>query len=134
MGCSEDKFRVNERSWPGIDKSIVDFSAVHTSKVMVTKVLIPLYKKGIIAYIGIKDLLLAGEIIQVGNLGQKYKIIGGAKKVLPRGGYLFRVKRIDGFNITSTDMGAIFEGDKVKIKSRRSFKQQFDQAVEILKS
>lgn len=123
---------IKSSSWPGIDRSIVDFDTVTSVKVARSKVLLSIYKKGAIAFIGIKDGLAAGEVVQTGDLGFKYKVIGPAIKMLPTGGFLYRIKRVDGANITLTDINASHIGDLVKIKNRRSFQQQIDQVVDIL--
>lgn len=125
---------MKHNSWPGIDQSIIDFDQVHTVKVLRTKIVETLHKKGIIAYIGVKDGLLSGEIIQFGNFGQKYKVVGPTKKVLPHGGYQYRVKRVDGYSITGTDIEATAVGQVVKIKNRRSFDTMFNQVVALLDS
>jgi hypothetical protein len=123
---------VKSSSWPGIDRSIVDFDTATSVKVAKSKVILSLYKKGALSFIGIQDGLQSGEVIQTGDLGIKYKIIGGAIKMLPTGGFLYRVKRVDGFNITLTDINASHVGDIVKIKNRRSFQQQIDQIITLL--
>lgn len=107
----------------GVDKSIIDFDITSSVKVLVTTVVVPIYKEGSKAYIGTKDGFLPQEVIQVGNLGILYKTIGPIKKLLPEGGYLHRIKRADGYNITLMDINAVSVGDRVKIKSRKSFDQ-----------
>lgn len=129
-----DKIILKNNGWPGVDRSIIDFDQVHTVKVTKTKIVLGMYKKGVIAYAGFLDGLLPGEIVQMGNLQIKYKVIGHAKRMLPYGGSLYRVKRVDGANITNLDIDAISIGDIVKIKNRRSFQQQFDQVVDLINS
>jgi hypothetical protein len=100
-----------------------DYSLLSSVKVVKTKVVLPIFTKGSMGFIGVKDPLLPQEVIQVGNLGFKYKIIGPLKQLIPTGGFVYRIKRIDGYNITSTDITATAKGGLVKIKSRRTFEQ-----------
>jgi hypothetical protein len=97
-----------------------------------TKVVVPLYKKGHKAFIGLETSLLNGEIFQTGYNGQKFKVIGGVVSYVPTGGYIFRVKRVDGSNIVQMDMDAIHKGDKVLIKNRRSFRDRINQVDDLL--
>jgi hypothetical protein len=120
-------------AFPGIDRAIIDFNQVSSVLRIVTHVVAPMTKKGIITVIGTRDSLMSGEIIQVGTLGIKYKIVGGVRKLYPYGGFEFRIKRVDGANITLTDINAVVVGGKVKIKSRRPYSKRFDQVVEMLK-
>lgn len=118
---SDDKTVLKRQSLPGIDLALHDLKQTASVRVLLTKVVEKMYKKQGISYIGIKEGAESGEVIQTGNLGIKYRIIGLTKKVLPQGGYRYRVKRVDGFNITQLDIDAISVGDKVKFKSRRTF-------------
>ena len=119
---SEDENEIRRQlSLPGIPLHLHDVMQVSTVRVHITKVVEKMYKKHGITYIGIKEGAESGEVIQTGNLGLKYRIIGLTKKVLPIGGYRYRIKRIDGANITQLDIDAVSVGDKVKFKSRRTF-------------
>jgi hypothetical protein len=103
---------------PGGDKSTIDFEIVGSIKLLYTTVTEKMYKVKSKTYIKIKDACLPNEVIQVGNLGLRYKIIGFAK--ITDNGYIQRIKRIDGASTTLTDINATFVGGKVKIKSRRT--------------
>lgn len=119
----ENKIVLKNTRLPGVDLSLHDIYQVSSVRTHKTVVVEKMFKKGKSAYIGIKENAESGEIIQTGNLGLKYRIMGATVKVLPYGGYRFKVKRVDGFNITLTDIDAISVGDKVKFKSRRNFIQ-----------
>lgn len=118
-----DKIIIRTEFIEGGNIAAYDYSLLSSVKVAWTKVVVPIYTKSHMAFIGVKDALLPQEVIQVGNLDFKYKIIGPLVQVLPTGGFIYRIKRVDGFNVTSTDITATFVGGKVKIKNRRSFKQ-----------
>jgi len=132
VDCKDDKIILKTSNWPGIDKSIIDFGYAFSEQVAVTKVVVPLYKKGHQAFIGLETSLLSGEIFQTGYNGQKFKVIGGIVSYVPTGGYIHRVKRVDGFNIVQIDMDAIKKGDKVRIKNRRSFRDRINQVDDLL--
>lgn len=116
--------------WPGIDRSLVDFDQVQTVPMAITKVVEPLFKQGLKSFIGTKERLDVGEIIQVGNLNQKYKVVVAKNKMLVGGGFRNQVVRADGYNITMTDINAISIGDKVKIKSRKTFQKRLEDILE----
>ena len=122
---------IKTHSFPGVDKSIVDFEYAHSAPIITTKIVKPLYKKGLKSFIGIAVLVSKGEVIEAGDFKQKYRVVSNPK-YLPKGGCLVQVKRTDGFNITTVDMDSTHVGGKVRIVSRRSFRQKFDQAIEIL--
>lgn len=86
-----------------------------------------MYKKNGKTFVGIRDGLMAGEVISIKPLGLKYKIIGQMIKKIPQGGGLYRVKRVDGANTTNTDLQNALVGNKVRITNRRSFQQMFAQ-------
>jgi hypothetical protein len=132
VDCDKDKIILKTANWPGIDKSIIDFGYAFSEQIAVTKVVVPLYKKGHKAFIGIETSLLSGEVFQTGYNKQKFKVIGGIVSYVPTGGYIFRVKRVDGFNIVQMDMDAIHKGDKVLIKNRRSFRDRINQVDDLL--
>lgn len=134
MGSDGEKIVFSNRRREGVDLSIIDFNQVNSVKIVVTKVVKTMYTEKLKTYIGTKDPLQPGEVIQVGNLGLRYKIVSPTKHIVPSGGFLYRIKRIDGASITNTDLSAVAIGQKVKIKSRRSYKQQFDQVVRLLES
>lgn len=120
---SNEKIIIRTEFIEGGNLAAYDYSLLSSVKVVKTKVVLPIYTKGSMGFIGVKDPLLPQEVIQVGNLGFKYKIVGPLKKILPKGGFVYRIKRIGNHNITSTDIDATFVGGEVKIKNRRSFKQ-----------
>lgn len=120
---SDEKLIIKTEFLEGGDLAVYDYSMLSSVKVIQTKVVVPIYTVAHMAYIGVKDALLPREVIQVGNLGFKYKIIGPLHKVLPTGGFIHRIKRVDGYNVTSTDITATFVGGAVHIRSRRTFDQ-----------
>ncbi len=117
-----DKIIIRTEFLEGGDKSLIDYDILGSVKVIKTEVVKPLHKVKAKAYIGTKEPLLPKEVIQVGNLNLLYRVIELTKK-LPTGGNLHRVKRVDGYNITQTDIDAIKIKDTVRIKSRRTYNQ-----------
>lgn len=134
MDCKDDKIIIKSGNWPGVDKSIIDFGYAFTEPIAVTKVVVPIYKKGHQAFIGIEVSMLSGEIFQTGYNGQKFKVIGGIVSYVPTGGYIHKIKRVDGFNIVQIDMDAIQKGDKVLIKNRRPWREKINQVDKLLEN
>jgi hypothetical protein len=116
----QDKIILKRDRLDGVDKSVSDYSMLASVKVLWTVVTAPMFKKGALAFIGVKERLDDGDIIQVGALALKYRVVKQHK--FPRiQGNVYRIKRVDGYNITSLDIEATQKGQKVKILNRRNF-------------
>lgn len=125
----EDRIVRKDNTYPGINKAIFDFVV----KPLKAKVLVPLHKKGQRAYICLATLVLPGEVIRVGNLGFRYRVYPENYKVGSKGGYVVRVTRLDGANITQTDINSIQVGMFAKIAGRKSFQQQLDETLKVIR-
>lgn len=123
MEAENEKIILKTEFMEGGDKSLYDFGLLSSVKVNVTQIVVPIHKSGTIAYIGTKEPLLPQEVIKVKRSGISYKIIGSLVKVIPTGGYIYRVKRTDGYNITQLDINSTIKGEKLFIKNRKTFEQ-----------
>jgi hypothetical protein len=117
-----DKIIVRTEYLEGGDKSLIDYDITGSVKVVRTEVVEPMFKVKAKAFITTKEPLLPKEVIQVGNLNILYRVISLVKKTTS-GGNMHRVKRVDGYNITQTDIDAINVKDVVRIKSRKTYNQ-----------
>jgi hypothetical protein len=117
----------------GVDKGVIDevFNG-NGFGIVKTKVTQAPYKIQTITRIGLDEWLHPKDIIQVGNLGIKYQVIGVSNKRDNNGGYLYRIKRIDGANITNTDLQNIVVGQTARIVNRRSNRQRAEQLQKFL--
>lgn len=125
--ADNDKLIIKTESLPGVDLSVVDLTLVSSVKVGITIVKKVMYKKWGKTYIGVRDQLDAGDVIQVGNLGIKYKV-QKLVQLTDREGYIYRVRRVDDANTTQLDIDAIALKDKVRIVSRKTFEQLMNYA------
>lgn len=116
----QDKIVIKRYELPGVDMSINDLEMLHTVKIKVTKVTKKMFKKSPKTFIGTKDQLDDMDVIQVGNMGIKYRVMK-LVKMTDREGYIYRVKRVDGANTTALDMDNIEVGMKVLITNRKTF-------------
>jgi len=117
----------------GVDKGLVDYIYNgHGFGITNSKVVKGIYKRGAIAYIGLMEGLAPKEKIKVGNLGLRYMIVGQAKEMLPTGGYIYRIKRVDGANITQLDIDSVLIGQKAIITNRRTTRQRIKKLNEML--
>lgn len=132
MDNNKDKNKIilKKEELPGVDMSVSDFTQLHTVQVTWSKVTKKMYKEKRQTFIGLKDTLNVGEVIQVGNLGLKYRVLK-LSKVTDTEGYIHRIKRIDDKSITLTDIDAIKEGGKVRIVNRRSFQKKMNFSQEL---
>lgn len=124
-----DKVIIREENLPGIDQSILDFY-LPPIRMKVTK---KMFKRGLKTFIGLAEYVRTNEVIQVGNLGLKYRIVDNNPEVFEKG-YIHQIKRIDGFNITSTDINAIIVGKNAIVIGRRSFQEKFEQIVKVIEN
>jgi hypothetical protein len=84
-----------------------------------TKITTGLFKIGPKAYIGLKDRVTQKEKFRAGPAGTVYFFIKEEKYTKYKG-FIYRVKRVDGYNITQLDMDNLLAGQKLRITSRRS--------------
>lgn len=107
---------------PGIPKSILDLSRLQSVPIAWTVVTGKMFKKGDKAFIELKDPLNVGEIVEMGPSKTKYKIMKTEK--VTENGRLFRVARVDGFQIVQFHIDEVTINSKVRITNRRSFDQK----------
>lgn len=122
----KEKIILKTNSLPGVDMSVNNLEFFTSVRIRWTKVSHTLTKKSGVTFIGTKEQLLAGDVIQVGNLGIKYKVISLKRLEARPQGYIYRIKRVDGANITSLDIDNILIGQKVHIVSNKTFQQLFE--------
>lgn len=125
MSDNLDKVKLRRETIEGVQKSFNNLEQLSTVKLLWTKVKTSIYKKKGITYIGTKDALDVGDIIQTGNYSIRYKVIKEVR-LEDRGGYIYRIIRVDGYNTTSQDIDGSKVGQKVRVTSRRSFDQIFN--------
>lgn len=125
--ADNNKLIIKTESFPGVDLSVVDLTLVSSVKVGITIVKKVMYKKWGKTFIGVRDQLDAGDVIQVGSLGLKYKV-QKLVQLTDREGYIYRVRRVDDANTTQLDIDAIVLKDKVRIVSRKTFEQLMNYA------
>ena len=126
----KDKIILKRSTLPGVDMSISDFTMTHNVRDVVTKVTDTMYKKGSRTFIGTKDQLTDGEVIQVGNLGLKYRVIKREQSFTAYA-FLYQIERLDCNSTTATDIEAVAVGQKIKLLSRLSFKQMLNYTCDL---
>jgi hypothetical protein len=127
----QDKIVIKRYEFPGVDMSVNDFEMLSSVKIGVTKVTKKMYKKWKQTFIGTKDQLDDGDVIQVGNLDLKYRVLKH-HKITDREGYIYRVRRVDNANTTGLDINNIEVGMKVKIVNRKTFEQLMNYPDELM--
>lgn len=127
---NKEKIIIKSDYLPGVDQSVVDLTLFSTVKPRFTKVTKLMYKKRGLTFIGTKGKLDNHDVIQVGNLGLKYKV-QKLEKVTDREGFIYKVRRICNSNTTALDIDSIKLGDKVHIVNRKTFDQMFNYACSL---
>lgn len=120
-----DKIIMRSNRLQGVQKSFNNLEMVSSVRVGVTKLTSKIFKEKGISYIGTRESLSVGDVIQVGNFSILYKVVKYHKKTDDKGN-IYRIKRVDGFNITSLDIDGTKVGQKVIIKNRRSYQDIFN--------
>lgn len=124
---NNNKVVLKRSELPGVDMSIVDLELVSTVKVRVTIIKKPIHKIKGQTFIGTRDQLDKMDVIQTGNLKQKYRVMK-LVKLTDYDGYIYRIKRLDGTSTTSLDIDATAVGQKVSIVNRPTFDDLFNYA------
>ena len=120
-----DKIIMRSNRLQGVQKSFNNLEMVSSVRVTVTKLTSKIFKEKGIAYIGTRESLSVGDVIQVGNFSILYKVVKHQSKTDDKGN-VYRIKRVDGFNITGLDIDGTEVGQKVIIKNRRSYQDIFN--------
>lgn len=117
------KFKAHSRG--GFDLSFNNLEMLSSVKMVINKVTAVIYKEKFISYIGLRERMDNGDVIAVGHYKVLYKIISH-KAVTTKKGNIYRIKRVDGSNITQFDIDAVEVGQKVLVTNRKTFRQIFD--------
>lgn len=132
MDNNKEKIVLKRSALPGVDMSIVDLTQVHTVKVRFTIVKKPMYKVRRQTFIGTRDQLDKMDVIQLGPLKLKYRVLKLAK-MTDFDGYIYKIKRIDGEATVGVDIdNADKIGQKVSIVNRPTFENLFSYACSML--
>lgn len=124
----DEKVILKRSALPGVDMSVVDLELVSTVKVRVTIVKKVMYKIRRQTFIGTRDQLDDLDVIQLGALKRKYRVMK-LVRLDDYGGYIYRIKRIDGEPTIGIDIdNANTLGQKVSIVNRPTFDDLFNYA------
>jgi len=116
-------FKAHNRG--GFDYSFNNLETLASVKMVWNVVTRPIFKERSRAFIGLKEFMDDGDVIQVGIYDKLYRIVK-FEKMDPKGGNLYEIHRVDNANITDFDIDATKKGQKVKIKNRKSYEQMFN--------
>lgn len=125
-----NKIILKRDNLPGVDLSVLDLTLLGSVKVRVSKVTKTMYKEHSLTFIGTRDMLNKGDVIQVGNLGLKYRVLK-LSKVTDREGYIHRIKRVDNGSTTITDLSNVSVGQTIMIVNRKTFEQIFEEGSQL---
>lgn len=127
----QDRIVIKRYELPGVDMSLNDFEIVGTVKIGWTKVTKKMWKKNGKTFIGTKDQLDDGDVIQVGNMEIKYRVVK-LETISDREWFIYRIIRVDGSNIVGIDLDNVEVGMKVKIVNRKTFEQLMNYPDELM--
>lgn len=131
MDNDKGKIILKRSALPGVDMSVVDLELVSTVKIRVTILKKVMYKIRRQTFIGTRDQLDDMDVIQLGSLRLKYRVIK-LIKLDDYGGYIYRIKRIDGEPTIGIDIdNASKLGQKINIVNRPTFDDLFNYACSL---
>jgi hypothetical protein len=102
----------------GVDKTLFSYEQFQSVPLVKTRVTTAMYKSGNTTYVGTKERLVAGEVIRIGNLQLKYRVIS-ARRFNVKGG-LYTIRKVESAPITQLDLDNGTVGSEVRILSRRT--------------
>lgn len=111
-----EKIIIRSESLQGLDLSIYDYSYAFSNKIAWTVVVKAAYKMNGKSFIGLKDNLNVGDIIQSGKSCVMYKVMKFEK--MEEKYRLYKIARTDGHSFVDTDINNLTEKTKLKIKNR----------------
>jgi hypothetical protein len=123
----EDKIVIKPKSFPGVDRALFDIQ-VGPKKIRITG---KLFKRGLTTYVPLEGHVLAGEVLRMGNLSITYRVKGG-NAISENENLCFPIQRVDGFNITNTDINAVIPGKYATVVNRKTFQQELELRLQIL--
>ena len=131
MSAEADKIILKEDSLPGVVKGAHnDFSLASDIPPAWTVITKSMWKKKGLTFVGVKQFANeVGDIIQMGKLGKKYRILQFVKREgtrMGKGGDILRIKRIDNNTTTNPDLENSLKGDKVLVMGRKSYIRTLD--------
>ncbi len=114
-------FKASRRG--GVDKSFNNLEALSSVKMVINKITLPIFKKRTKSFIGLKERMDDGDIIEAGLYKVLYRILHHEK--VSSDGNIYLIERVDCTNITSFDIDQTKKNQKVLVKNRKSFEQIF---------
>ena len=117
------KFKADSRG--GFDLSFNNLETLASVKMVINIVTFPIFKVKRKSFIGLKERMDDGDIIEAGLFKKLYRIIHHAK-VDPYKGNIYQIERVDGASITQFDIDQVKVKQKVKVKNRKSFETLFN--------
>ena len=129
MSVQDNLIIIKNDELPGVDLARADYSMTASFQPTWTEITKSMWKDRGTTYIGVREYVDAGDIIKIGSLLKKYKVMKLVRvegTMNDSGGRIIQIKRIDGNFTTSVDLDSATVGKKVKVLGRRNFIDQID--------
>ena len=130
MSAKDDILIIKDDDLPGVNMSIGDFSLASSLQPAWTEVTKSMWKVKGQTFVGVKQFANeVGEVIVIGGLKKKYRIIRFVKRegtASGKGGDIIRVKRADGNLTTELDLNNAVKGAKVMVIGRQTYIEALD--------
>ncbi len=121
---SEEKITFKAKNRGGFDYTFNNLETLASVKMIWNETTTAIFKENGIAYIGMKECLDNGDIIELGTFKVLYRVVHH-KKVDVKLGNIYQIVRIDKSTITAFDIDNTFPKQRVRIKNRKSFETIF---------
>ena len=118
MSADKEKIILKRDRLDGVDKSIYDYTQVHTVPIVRATITKQMFKKGKNTYIGLNERVVQGQYIRVNNSRIVYRVMK-VERLDPHYKNIYKILRSDGSNIVQLDIDAAMKGSKVSILRMR---------------
>jgi hypothetical protein len=130
MSAEDKPLILKDDALPGVDMSINNFELLASLQPAWTVVTKSMWKVKGQTFVGVKQFANeVGEVLEIGGLKKKYRIIAFIKRegtAFGKGGDIIRVKRADGNLTTNLDLENATKGQKVMVIGRQTFIEALD--------
>lgn len=120
-----DNIKFKSHSRGGFDYSFNNMEMFSSVKMIWNVTTSKIFKKNGATYVGMKEFLDDNDIIELGTFRLLYRVVKRVNMHIPKG-VPYQIERVDGEMVTQFDIDASKEGQRVRIKNRKSYKQMFE--------
>jgi len=121
---SEETIKFKADSRGGFQLHFNNLEMLSSVKMVINVITKPIFKVKSQSFIGLKEYMDDGDVIEAGDFKKLYRILYHASQ--DHNGNVYRIERIDKASITNFDIEATKKGQRVRVVNRKSFEKIFN--------